>query len=361
MDKIKILVFGFTNNIGGVENYYMNYYRRFDFSKFEIDFLTTANDMAYKEEVSKRGKVFVAPNFKRNPFKYYSFVNKVIKKNKYDIVHINMLSCANIIPFSVSKKNKVKSIIAHSHNAFIPKGIIRKILNFINKRKVIRYSTKLLACSNKAGKWMFGDKSHFEVIPNQIDYEKYKYNPSISESIKEKLKIEKDCFVIGHIGRFSEQKNHDFILALADKLRNETNQKFKFILIGTGERLSEITQKIEKYNLKEYFNMTGMIDNSNEYYNCFDIFILPSLFEGLPLVGIEAQFNGLKCFFSKEITKEMDLGVNGQCCFLPLDLDLWSKEILSSMQEKERFICYDEKYDIKHNVLENLYCLLQQK
>ncbi len=353
MEKIKILVFGFTNNFGGIENFYMNYYRRLDFEKYEIDFVTIYDDIVYKEEIEKHGNIYIVANYNKNPFKYYCQLKQIFQSKKYDIVHVNMMSCANNIPFKLAKKQDVKVIIAHSHNANVPKGILRKILNVYNRMKVLNDANCFLACSNKAGKWMFGKKRNFLVVPNQIDAEKYKFDYRLAVKHRKELNIEENDFVIGHIGRFSEQKNHDFIIEICKRLV-KLNKRIVFVFVGDGAKKQKIIKNANKLNIMSNIRFVGMKSNANEYYNCFDCFILPSLFEGFPLVCIEAQFNGLKCFFSENITKEVVLNSN-QCYFLPLEIDIWVKALLDNSNNYTRYKTYDARFDTKNNYLDDIY------
>lgn len=353
MGKISVLVFGFTNNYGGIENYYMNYYRRFDFNLYDIDFVTIYDDIVYKNEILNHGNIYVVANYKKNPMKYYRQLKKIFSNKKYDIVHVNMMSCANDVPFRLAKKYNVKKIIAHSHNANVPKGIVRRILNFYNKNKILKQANCFLACSNKAGKWMFGEKTNFFVVPNQIDASKYQYDCVMDAKYREELKIKKDDYVIGHVGRFSEQKNHCFILELCKKII-QYRKSIVFVFVGDGKKKQEILEKAREYGILNNIRVVGMKQNANEYYNCFDCFILPSLFEGFPLVCIEAQFNGLRCFFSTEVTNEVNLN-SEQCSFLPLNIDIWARELEKNLDIRRRYKTYDNRFDIRTNYLNNIY------
>lgn len=357
--KYKILVFGFTNNIGGVENFFMNYYSRMDFDKFQFDFVTIYDDMVYKEEVSKYGNVYVSPSYNRNPFKYYLMLKKLMKENKYDIVHVNLLSCANILPLKAAYKCGVKHIIAHSHNANIPKGILRNILNKLNKRKMLKYANEYYACSKLAGDWMFSQNVNYKLINNKISFEKFAYNEQIRKDIRNKLNID-DYFVIGHVGRFFEQKNHKFLIEAFAKLKvNANNKKIKLLLVGDGELKEECLKLAMDLNIENDIIITGMVNNSFDYYNAFDLFVLPSLFEGLPLVGIEAQVNGLKCLFSNNITNEVKISKLDQVEFIPLDIDIWVQKFEECLVKIRYDNTCSKEYDLQgDNILMNNYLKL---
>lgn len=357
--KYKVLVFGFTNNIGGVENFFMNYYSKMDFTKFQFDFVTIHDDMVYKEEVSEHGNVFVVENYNKHPLKYYSSVKKIIEENNYDIVHVNLLSCANIIPLLVAKKCKVKNIIAHSHNANIPKGLVRKVLDKVNKKKMLKCATNYYACSKLAGDWMFGKDTNYTLINNKISFSKFAYNEKARNDIRWGLNI-KNSFVIGHIGRFSQQKNHEFLIRTFKLIKDkEPDKKIKLLLVGDGELKDKCMELAENLGVRGDIITTGMVSNSFDYYSVFDIFTLPSLFEGLPLVGVEAQISGVKCLFSSNITSELKVSKGDQVEFIDLDEDKWSKCILECINLSRYENTCSSEYDLQgENVLLENYLKL---
>lgn len=317
----KILVIGFSYQVGGVETSYMNYYRKIDKNKFQINFLSTFNKLAFEDEIKhNNGKIIKITDFRTNPINYYKELKQTIQSINYDVVHINMLSAANILPIIACKKNNVPKIIVHSHNAGIPKGILRKILHIINRHYIYKNANCLLACSQLAGQWLF-KKHPFIVINNAIDLSKYKYNKSMRSEIRTKLKINDEDILIGHVGRFFEQKNHEFLIKIFYEL-SKLNPHYKLILIGEGSLKEQIKQQVEALNLNNKVIFTGSINNTNEYYNAMDIFLLPSLFEGLPMVLIEAQTSGLDCYVSETVTHESKICPN--FTFFPLTLSAYN-------------------------------------
>ena len=279
------------------------------------------------------GKVYKVTNVKRNPLKYYREIGSIIKQNKYNIVHVNMLSMANILPIIVAKKEKVKKIILHSHNTSTPHGMLRKILNNINKKYAINNATDLVACSEYAGKWMFEGKKDFLVIKNAIDYKKYMYNQEERERVRQELNITSN-YVIGHIGRFAEQKNHKFLIEIFKNVA-KVEENARLLLIGEGELKEQIQNEVRKLDLTNKVIFLNPVTNVNDYYQAMDIFVLPSLFEGLPVVGVEAQASGLKCIFSKKITQELQL--TDRVRFLDIDnAEAWSKVIIEENKKYNR-------------------------
>ena len=153
----RILVTGLSSNIGGIETFFMSYYRLLKEDNFKFDFITIDSSIPFEDEIlNNNDRVFKLPSFKKNPIGYYRELNKIMNENKYDVLHANMLSAANIFPLKLAKKNGIKKIIAHSHNGGVPSGAVRKFLNKYNKAKIPYYANVYLACSDLAGRWFFG-------------------------------------------------------------------------------------------------------------------------------------------------------------------------------------------------------------
>lgn len=322
----KIIVFGLTENIGGIETFYMSYYRNLNLKKYQIDFIVVGDTIAFQNEIIARGsKIYQFPNFKRHPMKYIKKLKKLLKYNKYDIVHVNMLSAANILPLKIASKLNVPKVIAHSHNNGIPKGFIRSIMHNVNKSKLNKYANVFLACSDSAGKWMFGENSDFIVLNNAIEIKKFEYEEHYREELRKKYKISSGAFIIGHIGRFCEQKNQDFLLDIyIDYLK--INSKSKLFLIGDGKDKEKYKNILKE---KEITDSVILLDNKEDvyrYYSAFDLFVLPSKFEGLGIVAVEAQANGLPCLLSDILPPIVK--INNNVTFLSIsDKDTWVKNI----------------------------------
>ena len=254
-----------------------------------------------------------------------------------------MLSAANLIPIKLAKKYGIKKIIVHSHNSNVPKNIIKLLLHQINKNQINKYANTLIACSKKAGDWMFG-KNDYTILNNAIDVEKFSYNIEYSKERPQELKEKK---IIGHVGRFCDTKNQEFIIDILTLLNKSSNNYYLY-LIGDGEDKEKIKKKIEKYNLNEQVKIINGTKDVYKYYSQFDLFILPSKFEGLPIVGIEAQANGLPCLFSDRITTE--LKINNNVKFIKIDnADEWAKEIKHIDNRTNEIKLASSGYDINHN------------
>lgn len=349
MDKpIKILIIGMHDKIGGVETFLMNYYRNIDRNKVQFDFISIYDKLCFEDEIKNLGgRVYKICSEKRNPIKYCSQLKKIIKENNYEIVHINMLSAANILPVIVAKKQKVKHIIIHSHNSNTPAGLLRKILNTLNK-PFLHLGTDFFACSNLAGEWLFGirflKKHQLKIINNAVEVDEYKFNSEIRESVRRELKCE-NKFIIGHVGRFSYQKNHDFLIDVFYEVQKE-DKNAVLLLIGEGELKDQIQEKVKKLNIQKNVIFLGTTNKVQDFLQAMDLFVLPSRFEGLPVVGIEAQASGTKCLFSSNITKETKIVENTE--FLDMNIQDWKKEILNCKNTSKSYDnAIDDKYNIK--------------
>ena len=340
----KVLVTGLSANIGGVETFYLSYYRLLKEKGYKFDFITTEENIAFEKEIlNNNDSVYKLPNFKTHPVKYCKKLNEIMKKNSYDVLHANMLSAANILPLKIGKKNDIKKIIAHSHNGGMPSGLVKKMLNLYNKKRVPRYANCFLACSNLAGNWFFGNNVKFKVLKNAIDVEKFSFSKANRENVRNKYNIG-ESILIGHIGRVCEQKNQLFLVKFFKELKNN-NVDCKLMMLGNGEN-EELSAYLSDTNIIKLENQNDI----NKYYSAFDIFVLPSLFEGLPVVGIEAQANGLPCLFSDRITEE--LRINDNCKFITLEENRWADEIIkmindNNIQRTQNIKLHNNGYSIK--------------
>lgn len=346
----KILIVGLSYNIGGIETSIMNYYRNIDKSKYQIDFISMFDKLAFEDEILKNNsKVHKITNFKLNPIKYKKELKQILLNENYDAIHINMLSAANIIPIKVAKKCNIKNIIVHSHNGGTPKGFIRKLLHKINKNYITSNATTFLACSQLAGEWLFGKNVKFDIINNAIDLDSFKYDKIKRNKIRNELNLRDTDFVIGHVGRFFEQKNHSFLIDIFASI-SKKNPNAKLLLLGDGELRKSIEEKITLNGLNDKVILTGTVSNVNDYYSAMDSFLLPSLFEGLPMVLIEAQTCGLNCFLSNTITIEAKIIDE----FYYFSLNDSPKEIARMILNKgfssNREFKYEKMVDSKYNI-----------
>lgn len=294
-------VFG-TLNRGGAETLVMNIYRNIDRSKIQFDFVVHHEEEgAYEEEVRKLGgKIYRVPNYKgTNHFAYKKAWNKLLKNHpEYKIIHCHKESIVALV-MDEAKKNR-RIAIAHSHNTQNIPGFKGKVMDVLNKNVDAKADYRF-ACSVDAGYWMFGRYKNFTVIDNGIEVENFSYNPQIRAKIREKLGFS-DKKVLGHIARFNKQKNHSFLIDIFADLIKEDDD-YLLVLAGVGDLKDEIEKKVRDLGIEDKVIFLGSIGYVNELLQAIDIFILPSLYEGLAVSTIEAQAAGLKCLLADTIDK----------------------------------------------------------
>lgn len=341
---------------GGVEAVIMNYYRAMNRGKIQFDFICDedSTNIPYEEIKSLGGKVILIPPYQKL-FKYQRVLKKILREGNYKIVHshINALS---VFPLRIAKKVGVPIRIAHSHSTTNKKEWKKNFFKSILKPFSKVYATNYFCCTEHAGRWLFGNKK-FEngeiyILNNAINLEKFIYNEKIRENKRAELKIDKDTIVLGHIGRFVEQKNHKFLINIFNEVHKK-NINTKLILVGQGPLKKEIEQQIKQLNIEDYVLMLGQRADVNEIYQAFDIFLFPSLYEGLGMVAIEAQAAGNLCIVSTEIPKVAKVTKKMEFLDLSSPNQRWVDCILSAIDNigEKSDISIDEfvnaGYDIK--------------
>lgn len=306
MQKKTIRVLQVVPNMqaGGLETLIMNIYRNIDRDKVQFDFLVHYQTKKHydKEIEDLGGKIYRFPvREDKKIFKYIVDLNRFFKNHsEYKIVHCHMSSLGFLI-FFIAKMNGIKIRIAHSHNSSNSKDIKGRFKRLL--MLPYKYTSSVnFACSQESGNYLFG-KRPFEVISNAIEVEKFSYNTIIRDALRKELNLT-NKFVIGHVGRFNVQKNHNYLIELFNEVL-KINEDARLLLIGDGELKEEIYSKVKKLNLEDKVIFLGIRSDISRLYQAMDCFCLPSLFEGLPLVGVESQSSGLKTFFSSNITQEI--------------------------------------------------------
>lgn len=331
---------------GGIESVVMNYYRNIDRSKYQFDFITSIDSsLPQKEEIeSLGGKIYLTPRY-TSLFKYNKALKKIFKENDYSIVHCHM-GALSLFPLRIAKKCGIKSRICHAHSTSSKKEWKRNLIKKILRLFVKIYPTDYFACGEYAGRWLYGNKTfnkgNVHVMPNAIDCELFKYNEKIRKEVRKELKIE-DKFVIGNIGRFVSQKNHTFLIDIFNEISKKIDNAI-LVLIGEGPLEKQIKDKVKEYNLEEKVLFLGVRKDCYRMYQAMDLFVLPSLYEGLPVVGVEAQCAGLPCIFSDTTTQE--ILITKSSVMVPLELSKWVFEIINFNDITDRTI-KDFSYDIK--------------
>ena len=344
MGKKKILfVVSNISVTNGVSSFLFNYLKNMDLKKFCISLLTSdfKPEQSYIDFCKENNiNLYFSPTIKeKGIFNYLKWLKKFFKVNHdFDVVYSNVANQAFFI-FKLAKKYKIKVRAVHSHATKSADSILHRIRNSVLNRLMLKYATHKFACSKLAGQALYGKSSNFVVINNAIDYNLFQYNEKFRSLLRKELKVE-DKILLGYVGRFVPQKNVFFFLDLVELL----DKKYSIIMIGDGPLKSDFIHQMENRNLTNRFIFINETKEVYKYYSSMDIFCLPSNFEGLPVVGVEAQINGLKCLFSKNITEELKISKNST--FLELDVKEWAKRI-TDLSPKRSQSKINNDFDIK--------------
>lgn len=346
---VKVLYFVDRLLTGGIQKFVYEHAKHMDFSKVQIDFLVLddGNDYELEEEVKKLGCTLYKLKgiwIKKNGdfIQYHKALNQFFKEHHdYKVVHMHS-SSKNFMVLKMAKKYGIDVRIAHSHNiGFQSKNKMKILMGDLFKKPLKKYATHYFACSKLAGKWLFG-KSEVKIIHNAVDYQKFKFNQTKRDELRKELGLE-NKLVIGNVGRFSNQKNHTFLVDIFHEIHKQ-NEDAILMLVGIGEKEQEIRDKVKTLELMDCVKFMGFCKNTNELFWCMDVFLLPSLYEGLPIVGVEAQCTGLPCFMSKDvITDEVKIAENVRFIGLEKSPKEWAEIILSS--DLSRRDTYEELKD----------------
>ena len=347
---------------GGVEAVIMNYYRHIDKTKVQFDFIcdSDSTNIPYEEIESLGGRVILCPPYQKL-FKYIKFLTKLFKENKYTIIHSN-INVLSVFPLYAAKKAHVPVRIAHSHSTSNKKewkkNIVKNILRPFSKR----YATDYFACSELAGRYMFGNKTFNEgkvtVINNAVDLNNFKFNKKYRKDLRKEFNIKDDAFVIGHIGRFVKQKNHDYLIDIFNEV-HKSNKNTILLLIGQGPLNEEIKNKVDSLGLTDSVIFAGQRTDVNKLYSAMDMFLFPSLYEGLGMVLIEAQTNGLGCVVASTVPDLARISNKFYSLDLSEDVSVWSKNVfkcLESDREKIDLFNLDMfSIDVQVDSLKDIY------
>lgn len=326
MKKILFVIPSLTQ-ANGIPAFLINYLSNIDLKKFDITVLTS-NLRPSKKHINffknNNIKLFFVSDFRKEGLiKYWKSLKNFFKNNHdYDLIYSNVANQSLFI-FFMAKIYGIDNYALHSHATISSASLKKRVLNDALIRIILKKTKYFISCSEIAGKAMFR-KKNFCVINNAIDYSKYKFSLNDRENIRNKLNIKNNEKIVGYVGRFAQQKNIYFFKRLAEKL----NYDYKILMIGTGDLKESFIKQIIETKLENKFVFVDECDNVNKYYSAMDCFMLPSHFEGLPIVSIEAQANGLVCFLSDTISKECKILETTQ--FLNRNnIELWKCNLLN--------------------------------
>lgn len=352
MQQIRVLQVVTYMGRGGLETMLMNYYRKIDRSRIQFDFLVHRKfDADYDEKIRQMGGRIYRIN-RLNPFsrKYCKQLNSFFKEHsEYKIVHSH-LDCMAGIPLKYAKKNNVPVRIVHAHSSSQTKD--RKyFFKLLYKQIIPRYATDFYACSEAAGKWMFGNH-RFSVLNNAIDSQKYSYDAKTARRIRSELGIPDDTLVIGHVGRFHPPKNHEMVVKIFSEILKRRHNA-KLILVGAGYLQQRIKDLAADMNVREHVVFTGIRSDVCDLLQAMDVFLFPSLYEGLPVSIIEAQAAGLPCIISDKVPIECKKTDLVQQIKLSESFESWANAVVLAAKKNKRRNMSDEIKKAGFDICEN--------
>lgn len=342
---------------GGVEAVVMNYYRHIDRKQVQFDFYF-AKDSVFpqREELEKMGAgIYPIPSYTK-VFSYHRVLHHAFKRGNYQIAHAH-LSTMSVFPLFAAWRAGIPVRICHNHSTAHWGEGKKTLLKYLLRPFAKIFATDYFACGEKAGRWMYGnrcfERGRVHVMPNAIDTKKFAYDEEAKRCLRAELGIPQDAFVLGHVGRFMYQKNHAFLLRVFQRLLS-SRQDAWLLLIGEGERMKLIRSEVEKMGIEGKVRFTGTRSDVAKLYSAMDVFCLPSFYEGLPVVALEAQANGLPCLFSDRMTKEVVLTPGARQLSIE-NPEPWVKAVQEA--QRQNTCALPERYDIafEGEILKNFY------
>ena len=323
----KVLVYILTEGKGGVEEYIMNLSRFCENPSSKYGYLVMGDKTVYEEELKSLGvDYYFIP--RKNKFcsniKAYCKLLKQLRKD-YDTVYFNTSGLYYPIPYIYARKYKYR-IVLHSHST--TGSFFKKPIHYLNRLWINKACSVRLACSTPAGKWMFGNKENFTLVPNAIELERFSFNEINRKKCREQYDLE-DSFVLGNIGRLHQVKNQIFLVDILKELINKGTEA-KLLLVGDGEMKLDIEKHAEELNIRERVVFAGQTNTPEYFYSAMDCFVMPSFVEGFPITLIEAQANGLPCVVSDTITEETNITGNVSYISIKKDAKVWVDLILNT-------------------------------
>ena len=363
MEKIKIAYITKNLRINGISTVLMNYCKSLDKEKFDVT-IFAGNPITdkHKKSCEENGiKLVVVPSKgNKKIIKYIFFLLKNISKKKYDIVHVHGNSATIICELLIAKIKGIKIRVSHSHNTTCNHVLFHKLMQpLLNRLSTVKY-----ACGYDAGVWMYGHKN-FDILPNGFVVNNFAFNLENRKKNRNLLNVE-DKIVIGHVGIFTDQKNHSFILDIFNEIAKQ-DERYVLLLIGGGPKYNEISEKVNNSKFKDRILLYGETNNVKELYDAMDIFLLPSKYEGLVVVLLEAQVEGLPCIVSDKVSAEGFFNSDVSVVALEKSPYEWAN-VITNVDLKGESCRYEylkenaesiKRYDIRSNVkiLENRYLL----
>lgn len=317
---------------GGNCHFVMNYYRHMNRDEIQFDFLTSVSEPGYFDEeiLSLGGRLFHACPIEKNPVRNYLDIARIVRENQYQIVHRHTGSAFGYFDLRAAKHGGAKYLILHAHSTDVGRPAVDKAA-----RLLLRMDCHRFACSQEAGEFLFGKGKSFEVIPNAIEINRFVFQPDVRETMRKDLGLG-NKLVIGHIGWMQEQKNHKRLLSIFAAIHQKRIDS-ALVCVGDGKLVEEIKSLAARQGLGKDILFLGQRSDVEKVLQCFDVFLLPSLYEGFPVTLVEAQANGLPCFASKDAVPQA-VNMTGNVRFISLaESDTyWADQILKRDMKRDK-------------------------
>ncbi len=340
-------------NAGGAETFLMKLYRRIDKKKYQMDFCINLPEKCFYEDeiLSMGGRIFRIPSKSENMKGFTQGLSEIIRKEGYESVLRVTSNTMGFYDLKVAKKAGAKHLCARSSNSSDGGSLFSKIAHIGGKLLYSRYVDCAFAPSDLAAKYTFGEKAYREgkvfILPNAVDLDVFSYREEARKRIREEFGILENTKVVGHVGRFMEQKNHGFLAEIFKKMQ-ESDENTVLFLVGTGPLKENFEEKAKELGIFDRVIFAGVRSDVPDLLSAMDVFVFPSLYEGMPNTVIEAQATGLPCVIADTITKEAK--ITDLVEFLPLEKpEIWASTALQAIKSdrkspKEEFL--REGYDI---------------
>lgn len=348
-------------NMGGAENFLMNLYRSIDRGRVQFDFAVydqAQRGSFYDEVGAMGGKVFYIPGKSSGIMKNMIAIKRIVEEQGYKIVWRHTESWVGALDLVAAKYGGAEKLVLHSHNTKV-EGM-EKILHYILRPFISPVITNRFACGLMAGRWMYG-KEDFRIIHNGIDISKYRYDDKVRNEYRDNFEVA-NKLVLGHIGRFAEEKNHIFLLDLLCYMLKH-NQNIVLMLVGEGELKKKIEHAAEEKGLMDHVRFLGVRNDVEKLLQMFDVLVFPSLFEGVPVTLVEAQTSDLPCVVSDNVSAEVQLLNVARFLNLSESLEEWEKNIIALSKHKRTdvtAVIAEQGYDIKQTA-ETIQGFLEEK
>lgn len=342
-------------NAGGAETFLMKIYRQLDKSKYQMDFCVNIFEKGfYDDEINQMGgKIFHIPSKSENIKEFKRQLFDIVKSNRYEYVLRITSNTMGFLDLKIAKKAGARVCVARSSNSNDPGGLYAKIAHFLGRLLYSRYLDVKIAPSDLAAMYTFGKyeyyKGNVKILHNAVDLSVYDYDEVARYEIRNQFNIPKNSIVIGHVGRFVTQKNHSFLVDIFQKYHSIHNNSV-LMLVGNGTLENDVTDKVHKLGLQDNVIFTGIRNDIPQLLSAMDVFVFPSLYEGMPNTVIEAQATGLPCVISDTITKEANITGVVNYVSLTESPKQWAQKLLdcvSSQRLDTRNTFLAKKYDIE--------------